>query len=80
MQEYPWVTVRDAINDLPGPGKGKTSDKIKNHVFVPGAKAYGGHTGSPLDEPSSRILRKTLEKMSPEYPPAEEGLNDLVIK
>lgn len=28
----------------------------------------------------SRILRKTLEKMSPEYPPAEEGLKDLVIK
>lgn len=28
----------------------------------------------------SRILRKTLEKMSPKYPPAEEGLEGLVVE
>jgi PPK2 family polyphosphate:nucleotide phosphotransferase len=28
----------------------------------------------------SRILRKTLERMSPQYPPAEEGLDKVVVK
>jgi PPK2 family polyphosphate:nucleotide phosphotransferase len=28
----------------------------------------------------SRILRQTLEKMDPQYPPAEEGLENLVVK
>jgi PPK2 family polyphosphate:nucleotide phosphotransferase len=28
----------------------------------------------------SRILRKTLEKLDPQYPPAEEGLDGLVVK
>jgi PPK2 family polyphosphate:nucleotide phosphotransferase len=28
----------------------------------------------------SRILRQTLEKMDPQYPPAEEGLEDIVVK
>jgi PPK2 family polyphosphate:nucleotide phosphotransferase len=28
----------------------------------------------------SRILRKTLERMSPQYPPAEEGLEGLVVE
>ena len=28
----------------------------------------------------SRILRRTLEKMDPQYPPAEEGLENLVVK
>jgi PPK2 family polyphosphate:nucleotide phosphotransferase len=28
----------------------------------------------------SRILRKTLEKMAPQYPPAEEGLEGLVVE
>ncbi len=28
----------------------------------------------------SRILRKTLEKMSPQFPPAEEGLERLVVE
>ncbi|MBN1395423.1 MAG: polyphosphate kinase 2 family protein [Pirellulales bacterium] len=28
----------------------------------------------------SRILRRTLEKMSPQYPPAEEGLEELVVE
>ncbi len=28
----------------------------------------------------SRILRKTLEKMAPQYPPAEEGLDGIVVE
>ena len=28
----------------------------------------------------SRILRKTLEKMAPQYPPAEEGLDGMVVE
>ena len=28
----------------------------------------------------SRLLRKTLERMNPQYPPAEEGLDKLVVK
>lgn len=50
----PWVTVRDTIAGLPDPRDTFSSD-IKNHVFQPGAKAYPGHTGSPLDEPSKTL-------------------------
>ena len=45
----PWVTVRDAIADLGDP------DGARNHVFQPGAKAYPGHTGSPLDLPAKAL-------------------------
>lgn len=50
----PWRTVRDAIADLPDPEAGDT-DGIWNHVFNAGAKAYTGHTGSPLDEPAKTL-------------------------
>lgn len=50
----PWVTVRDAIAGLPDPRFPFSSD-IKNHVFQAGAKAYPGHTGSSLDEPSKTL-------------------------
>lgn len=46
-----WRTVRDAIRDLGEPG----SKDQRGHVFQPGAKAYPGHTGSPLDEPSKAL-------------------------
>jgi DNA (cytosine-5)-methyltransferase 1 len=49
----PWRTVRDAVSDLPPPGA--NSDKYANHSFNPGAKVYGGHTGSPIDEPSKTL-------------------------
>lgn len=45
----PWRTVRDALADL-GPPNGEG-----NHVFQPGAKAYPGHTGSPLDQPAKAL-------------------------
>ena len=44
-----WITVRDALVGLGSPnGKG-------NHFFQQGAKAYPGHTGSPLDLPSKAL-------------------------
>lgn len=50
----PWRTVRDAISDLPDPEK-YPRNKFLNHRFNPGAKAYPGHTGSPLDEPAKTL-------------------------
>jgi len=49
----PWRTVRDGICDLPNPERGK--NLIPNHVYNPGARAYAGHTGSPLDEPAKTL-------------------------
>lgn len=50
----PWRTVRDALKDLPEPRLGGV-EGWKNHVLQPGARAYPGHTGSPLDEPSKAL-------------------------
>lgn len=51
-EEKPWVTVRDAIADLPCPEK---ENNFNNHKFRAGAKSYPGHTGSPIDEPSKTL-------------------------
>ena len=50
----PWVTVRDAINDLPPPAP-EENDDCNNHWKIPGARAYAGHTGSLLDRPSKTL-------------------------
>ncbi len=50
---HAWRTVRDAICDLPAPGRGENG--IPNHVLMPGARVYGGHTGSPIDEPAKTL-------------------------
>jgi DNA (cytosine-5)-methyltransferase 1 len=50
----PWVTVRDAISDLPDPRENPRNG-VPNHVFNPGARSYPGHTGSPLDEPAKTL-------------------------
>lgn len=50
----PWRTVRDAVHDLPDPEK-NASNGFLNHVFIPGARVYPGHTGSLLDEPSKAL-------------------------
>lgn len=49
-----WRTVRDAICDLPDPRLNQQLS-ISNHEYRPGAKAYAGHSGSNLDEPSKTI-------------------------
>ena len=51
----PWRTVRDAISDLPNVVPGATCGSILNHFCTAGAKAYPGHTGSPLDEPAKTL-------------------------
>lgn len=50
----PWLTVRDAISDLPDP-KSIEAASVPNHTFQPGARSYPGHTGSPLDEPAKTL-------------------------
>jgi DNA (cytosine-5)-methyltransferase 1 len=52
--KMPWLTVRDAIGDLPDPEK-KPQSGIANHNFNAGARSYPGHTGSPLDEPAKTL-------------------------
>lgn len=51
-----WLTVRDAISDLPDPRERDHSARIPNHWLNPGARVYAGHTGSPLDEPA-KVLK-----------------------
>jgi DNA (cytosine-5)-methyltransferase 1 len=52
----PWKTVRDAISDLPKPSMNRTtSEPGLNHFFIPGARSYAGHTGSPLDSPAKTL-------------------------
>lgn len=51
----PWRTVRDAMSDLPDPEREPSANGILNHQFNPGARAYPGHTGSPLDEPAKAL-------------------------
>ncbi|GLS27717.1 DNA cytosine methyltransferase [Marinibactrum halimedae] len=53
--EKPWVTVRDAISDLPEPYIELQDGKIKNHIFRDGARMYPGHTGSYIDSPSKTL-------------------------
>ncbi len=50
-----WLTVRDAIHDLPDPEREASSRSIPNHIFQSGARPYVGHTGSPLDEPAKTL-------------------------
>jgi DNA (cytosine-5)-methyltransferase 1 len=50
----PWLTVRDAIASLPDPER-EPNNGTPNHTVNPGAKAYSGHTGSPIDEPAKTL-------------------------
>jgi DNA (cytosine-5)-methyltransferase 1 len=51
-KEKAWLTVREAIQDLPLP---KNKNLFNNHIFKEGARSYPGHTGSPIDEPSKTL-------------------------
>ncbi len=53
-EEQPWVTVRDALKDIPDP-RHETNHNFINHDFKDGAKSYPGHTGSYIDEPSKTL-------------------------
>jgi DNA (cytosine-5)-methyltransferase 1 len=52
--KLPWVTVRDALRDLPEPSETEDSAWM-NHWRIPGARRYTGHTGSTLDWPAKTI-------------------------
>lgn len=52
-ESKPWVTVRNALSDLPNPNEGKCI--MSDHVLRLGAKIYPGHTGSYIDEPSKTL-------------------------
>jgi len=54
VNRKPWVTVRDALMDLPEPLMRGHRD-WPNHVLMPGARSYVGHTGSPVDEPAKTL-------------------------
>jgi DNA (cytosine-5)-methyltransferase 1 len=55
-QLAPWRTVRDALGDLPDPElEPERALGFFDHGFQPGARAYPGHTGSPLDEPAKTL-------------------------
>ena len=49
----PWLTVRDAIVDLPNPQK--VQGFHPEHYHRAGAKSYTGHTGSDIDQPSKAL-------------------------
>jgi len=52
----PWLTIRDAICDLPDPELDQRAAlEFHDHHYVPGARSYPGHTGSPLDEPAKTL-------------------------
>lgn len=55
LDRWPWLTVRDAIADLPDPEHNFDRQVILNHDYRPGARTYSGHTGSPLDEPAKAL-------------------------
>jgi DNA (cytosine-5)-methyltransferase 1 len=50
----PWVTVRDAFEDLWDAAESE-ADADRQHWLIPGAKAYNGHSGSSLDWPSKAL-------------------------
>ena len=51
-EKKPWVTVREAIGDLPSP---RRKNAFNNHIYRDGAKSYPGHTGSHVDDVSKTL-------------------------
>lgn len=51
-QGLPWMTCREAFAGL---GEPSLRQDIPNHKFQAGARAYPGHTGSPIDEPAKAL-------------------------
>ena len=55
-ESLPWLTVRDALMGLPDPeARPDAAKAFPDHRFIPGARSYPGHTGSPLDMPSKTL-------------------------
>jgi DNA (cytosine-5)-methyltransferase 1 len=54
-EEARWLTVRDAISDLPAPLNHRPHPLHHDHIRNPGARRYAGHEGSALDWPSKTL-------------------------
>jgi DNA (cytosine-5)-methyltransferase 1 len=52
---HPWVTLRDALTNVPNPSVNGDIEGWPNHRAIPGARTYAKHTGSPVDMPSKTI-------------------------
>lgn len=50
-----WVTVRDAVGDLPTVSADNPTSIVLDHSYIPGAREYTGHTGSHLDWPAKTL-------------------------
>lgn len=53
-----WRTVRDMLREpvhLPEPVDGVPHPVVPNHVGIPGARTYPGHTGSFIDQPAKTL-------------------------
>ena len=50
-----WRTLRDVTRDLGPPIRSRRDPEDPAHVFVPGARLYPKHTGSPLDWPAKTV-------------------------
>jgi DNA (cytosine-5)-methyltransferase 1 len=56
FERQPWVTVRDALLDLPEPRpRGSEECYPFNHIQHPGARSYPGHSGSEYDAPAKAL-------------------------
>ncbi len=51
----PWLTLRDAIHDLPEPELRKETPGYIHHVGWPGAREYPGHRPNDLDRPAKTV-------------------------
>lgn len=51
----PWLTLRDAIADLPEPVERQEMPGYIHHVGWPGARQYPGHTPNDLDKPAKTV-------------------------
>jgi DNA (cytosine-5)-methyltransferase 1 len=54
-QQLPWVTVREALRNLPAPAPRGSEPTLPNHIQHPGARAYPNHSGSFLDYPAKAL-------------------------
>jgi DNA (cytosine-5)-methyltransferase 1 len=50
-----WRTLRDALRGLPEPVDGVADPRVADHVGIPGARLYAGHSGSRLDWPAKSV-------------------------
>ncbi len=50
-----WVTLRDALAEVPTPRSEQNYANWPNHKYIAGARLYAKHTGSPMDMPSKTI-------------------------